>query len=295
MGNTLNQSPELHTSDHCRSLQEMLDGSGMTLLADTIYLGTGKSHHGVEFGEVELEGEVIDVAIKNYNDPDSATREASAYETANDRGIETFDVFEVGCSETSSILMTRMVDELYAYDNLELPDKLPPSGATAVEKDAYDNVAEAFVNISNSLAYMHATGFYHGDAVLKNFGVDPTTYNTLAFDFESAIYTETPLSFGQFLNLLENEGNDNLQIVDLVHLWRFTVSPYETDEPFLSEESDEVILSEFNKLVLEPYISFLAGHAEILFGDDIPKSLITQFRQNTITHLVESMNLRVST
>lgn len=272
----------------------MLDGSGITLLADTIYLGTGKSHHGVEFAEVELNGLVTDVAIKHYEDPNSALREANAYEEAKQRGIATFEVFEIGSSDSTSILITKMIDELYAYDNLELPDRLPSDKDGRHLHEAYENVAEAFVNISNILAQMHTEGFYHGDAVLKNFGMDPTTYQTVAFDFESATYTEKPLSFGQFLGLLELGGNDNSQIIDLIHLWRFAVSPYETDTPFLEKENDQVILDQFNKLILEPYITFLESHAESSFRDTIPLTLLNSFRRSVNHHLIQSMNLRLN-
>jgi hypothetical protein len=141
-----------------------------------------RSAHGVSFGRFLgwRNGKLkttLNVAIKPFDDPETALHEMYGYRTLQGLDIETFDPVAVFPASVGShyVMMTETRKDLQSLDrDIWIPGRRVISEETAAiaERNA-TTVAE----IAETMAFMHANGVFHPDGQIKNWAV--TTEGTI--------------------------------------------------------------------------------------------------------------------
>ncbi|CAN5717041.1 hypothetical protein BH23PAT2_BH23PAT2_04340 [soil metagenome] len=143
-----------------------------------------RSAHGVGFGSLKFIGETalggkeggagsVAVALKPFNDPETAMQEMYGYVALKALGVETFDpigVFPAAHGE-HYIMISEKRNDLLSLDR----DKWIPGGYVVDEETAATAKRNAVIvgDIADMLGYIHVNGVYHPDGQIKNWARTP--------------------------------------------------------------------------------------------------------------------------
>ena len=241
---------------------EQADASGelpaiesIDILPEGLELGAGDSHHGVLFCEIlviENDGNSkhVRVAIKPFDTKgEHARREYDNLVAANRRGFDTFEPLALAKHGDTSFLITRRRPDINSLDNMAW-DTSP------FDEETYASEVLPSLNLmATTLAKMHASGFFHGDAQAKNFALTDTG-NTHIGDLEDAVITHDPNEVIGYINGFDGDPAESLAYADMTHCWYALIHPINPDSPnvFLENESSEVCMEIFERDFLNPYI-----------------------------------------
>ncbi len=115
----------------------------------------------------------IGVAVKPFDDPETALREMRGYGILEKLGIETFSSVGIfpARNGTHYVSMTQKRQDLQSLDG----DLWVVGGRvmTPTEAEIAQRNAKTVREISEKMAFIHAKGFFHPDGQIKNWAVTP--------------------------------------------------------------------------------------------------------------------------
>ncbi|GIW57642.1 MAG: hypothetical protein KatS3mg083_587 [Candidatus Dojkabacteria bacterium] len=241
-----------------------------SMLDDSDLLIRGGSAHGVFFVQGNTQevrsGKIkkskIDLAVKQFSDPQKAMREFLITLVVRQRMIDFVkylknygEVSINGCLFTPIQPIALFVDKKQGYlltranRMITSLDQEPWSQYWSATDEDKKRIQNRFAKISMLLANLHSNGIFHGDAQIKNFVVSPHGF-VGAIDWEAAYLA--PVDFVEIpSDILIGKATSDLQI--------FYKSISEDDKNLSRLElitgSQEQKWELFSNLVIDPYMT----------------------------------------